>query len=331
MEPLETMATEKRLILPRLAGKANVRCLLRFGYLAVLVACSLGCVDQQRGEEIETTIWGKRGITKGRLQKPRALAIDAEDRLYLVDMTARIQVFDVDGNYLRGWKTPASKNGRPSGLTIDRRGRLLVADTHYYQMLVYKTSGERIESATIGGVQGHEPGNFGFVTDAVEDSKGNFYVAEYGDFDRVQKFSPTGEFLLEWGGHGSELGQFRRPQNMAIDAEDRLWIADACNHRIQVFDSEGHLIKHWGEEGSEIGKMYYPYDLVLDGLGHVYVCEYGNHRVQKFTLDGETLGAWGSNGKEPGQLHNPWALALDSQGRLHVLDSNNHRVQRFVF
>jgi hypothetical protein len=34
------------------------------------------------------------------------VAIDAQDNLYLVDMTARIQVFDAEGNYLRGWETP---------------------------------------------------------------------------------------------------------------------------------------------------------------------------------------------------------------------------------
>ena len=299
--------------------------------LAAAALATAGCIDYPQREGTADLIWGQRGITPGRLQKPRAIAIDRSDLLYLVDMTARIQVFDADGNYLSGWKTPASINGRPSGLTIDRRGRLLVADTHYYRMLVYEPGGMLVESATIGGTRGHGSGEFGFVTDAVEDSAGNFYVGEYGDFDRIQKFSPQGEFLLQWGSHGAQPGQFRRPQNLAIDQHDRIWVADACNHRIQVFDCQGELLWLWGEEGSDVGEMYYPYDLALDGQGHVYVCEYGNHRVQKFTLQGESVGCWGTNGKGPGQLHNPWALARDSLGRLHVLDSNNHRVQRILF
>lgn len=290
-----------------------------------------GCTGSPQAEGTADHIWGKPGITSGRLQKPRAVAIDSQDQLYIVDMTARIQVFDTEGNYLRGWKTPVSKNGRPSGLSIDRAGRLLVADTHYYRMLVYDPAGELIESASIGGTQGQGEGEFGFVTDVVEDSRGNFYIGEYGDYDRVQKFSPEGEFLLQWGTHGSELGQFRRPQNMAIDEQDRIWVVDACNHRIQVFDTEGELLLHWGEEGSELGKLYYPYDLALDDEGFIYICEYGNHRVQKFTLQGKSVASWGRHGRGPGELHNPWALALDSEGRLHVLDSNNHRVQRAVF
>ncbi len=298
----------------------------------LLLLC--GCTHSPQAVGTADLIWGKPGITSGRLQKPRAIAIDGQDQLYIVDMTARIQVFDADGKYLRSWKTPVSKNGRPSGLTIDQSGRLLVADTHYYRMLVYKASGEPVEAATIGGTLGREPGEFGFVTDVVEDSAGNFYIGEYGDFDRIQKFTHDGEFLLQWGTHGSDPGQFRRPQNMAIyaiDGQEQIWVADACNHRIQVFDTQGELLSVWGEEGSDIGQLYYPYDLAFDDQGHVYICEYGNHRVQKFTLDGKPVGSWGRQGRGPGELHNPWALALDSQGRLHVLDSNNHRVQRAVF
>lgn len=299
--------------------------------LALPLILASGCGNSPQAEGTADLIWGEPGITTGDLQKPRAIAIDAQDQLYIVDMTARIQVFDTDGNHLRGWKTPVSKNGRPSGLTIDRRGRLLVADTHYYRVLAYDPSGQMIESATIGGTLGQAPGEFGFVTDIVEDSEGNFYVGEYGDFDRIQKFSPQREFVLQWGGHGSELGQFRRPQNLAIDQQDQIWVVDACNHRVQVFDSGGQLLRHWGSEGSGIGQLYYPYDLAFDGKGHIYICEYGNHRVQKFTLDGQSVGCWGRHGRGSGELHNPWALALDSQGRLHVLDSNNHRVQRAIF
>lgn len=296
-----------------------------------VAVCMSGCINRSVETRPPDLVWGKKGISAGRFEKPRAIAVDQSDLLYIVDMTARIQVFDLDGNYLRSWQTPESANGRPSGLTVDQFGRLLVADTHYYRILAYDTHGNPLPEANLGGTMGSGPGEFGFVTDVVVDSQGNFYVAEYGDHDRVQKFSPSGEFLLQWGSHGEELGQFRRPQNLAIDALDRIWIVDACNHRVQVFDVEGNLLKHWGEEGSDSGQLYYPYDLALDGKGHIYICEYGNHRVQKFTLDGKSLACWGTNGRGPGQLNNPWALCLDSRGRLHVVDSNNHRIQRVTF
>jgi sugar lactone lactonase YvrE len=271
-------------------------------------------------------VWGRRGISNGRFQKPRALAIDREDRLYVVDMTARIQVFTPEGEFIRSWQTPEHTAGRPTGLSIDRQGRLLVADTHYYRVLVYSQSGELLK--ILGGQQGNKPGQFGLVTDAVEDSRGNLFVSEYGEFDRIQKFAPDGSFLLEWGGHGSQPGQFARPQNMAVDDHDRIWVADACNHRIQVFDTSGKLLFLWGSQGSKPGQLYYPYSLAFDQQGNLLVCEYGNHRVQKFDVTGKSLGCWGHNGRGEGELFNPWAIACDSRNRIHVLDTNNHRLQR---
>ena len=301
----------------------------------ILGVCALlvvgGCVPDGRSSGEPELIWGNRGVAPGRLLKPRAMAIDADDMLHIVDMTGRIQVFSTDGKLVRGWRTPQIENGKPSGLSFGRDGNLLVADTHYFRVLIYSPEGELFESRTIGGTSGHGPGEFNFVPDAVQDSTGHYYVAEYGEYDRIQKFSSEGRFVLQWGGRGSEPGQFSRPQNLAVDHEDRIWVADACNHRIQVFDVSGdtaQVVRIWGEQGDAPGKLSYPYDLVLDNSGCVYVCEFGNHRVQKFTLDGESLGCWGRSGRREGELSCPWALALDSEDRIHVLDTYNHRIQR---
>jgi DNA-binding beta-propeller fold protein YncE len=293
---------------------------------AMLLATGLGCQPEpDNSNQGFEGIWGSRGISDGRFQKPRAMAIDQDDRIYVVDMTARIQVFDSSGRFLRGWSTPDHEFGKPSGISIGIDGRVLVADTHYYQVLIYTPEG-RLDQ-TIGGTKGEGPGEFGLVTDAVQDSEGNFYVAEYGEYDRIQKFSPSGEFLFQWGGHGPEPAQFVRPQNLAVDENDRIWVADACNHRIQVFDNEGNLLQVWGHEGAAAGQLHYPYDLVLSTDGSVLVSEFGSHRIQRLDREGRPLGTWGTHGRGEGQLFNPWALVQDSTGRIHVLDTNNHRVQ----
>ncbi|HEV3004750.1 MAG TPA: NHL repeat-containing protein [Pirellulales bacterium] len=293
-----------------------------------IVLAAAGCDADFTNSGRLDLVFGRRGISDGRFELPRPLAIDAEDNVYVCDKTARIQVFDTEGRFIRMWRTPVHTNGRPTGLSIDRQGRVLVADTHYFQVLIYSTAGELLQK--LGGVEGHRPGEFGLVTDVVDDSEGNLYVSEYGEYDRIQKFSPEGKFLLEWGGHGSAPGQFCRPQSMAVDHDDHLWVADSVNHRIQVFDQVGTLLSIWGDEGSEPGKLSYPWDLALDGAGHVYISEHGNSRVQKFTLDGQSLGCWGHNGRKPGELFNPWGLARDSRGRIYVSDYRNHRVQRIV-
>ncbi|MDA1055606.1 MAG: NHL repeat-containing protein [Planctomycetota bacterium] len=305
-----------------------MRCLV-LSVIAVLtlVGCA-GCVDESAPSGTLEKVWGRRGLSEGRFQTPRAIAIDTDDLVYIVDKIGRIQVFTTDGDYLRGWRTPAIENGKPCGMTIDDEGLLVVADTHYFRVLFYKPDGTLLEERTIGGVNGQGEGEFHFLTDVVQDSQGNYYVGEYGEHDRIQKFSRDGRFLLQWGGHGREPGKFVRPQGITVDADDRIWVADACNHRIQIFDETGQLLNVWGEHGKQVGQLSYPYGIELDGKGHVYVCEFGNNRVQKFTAEGESLGYWGTSGRREGELHQPWGLVQDSQGRIHVLDTYNHRVQR---
>jgi DNA-binding beta-propeller fold protein YncE len=296
------------------------------GLLLLAMGASAGCDLRER--DVPERVWGIHGNKPGWIHKPRVAAFDSQDLLFIADLTDRIQVFDRDGNYVRGWRTPDFNVDGPSGLTVDRYQRLLVADTHFYRVLVYSPKGELLFQ--IGdGVQGTTPGRFGYPTDVVIDHAGNFYVSEYGENDRIQVFSPDRTWLRQWGGHGYEPGQFLRPRALAIDSNDRIFVADSCNHRIQVFDTDGKLLAIWGRRGTAPGEMSYPYDLAIGPDGCLYVCEYGNQRVQKFTLDGKSLGIWGEPGRAPGQLNNPWALAVDRQGSVSVIDSNNHRVQRF--
>lgn len=295
----------------------------------LVIVLALGVTGCELGDgSAPERIWGVQGSRDGWLRKPRVAAFDAEDQLYIADLTDRIQVFDREGTYLRGWRMPGLNVDGPSGLTVDRWGRVLVADTHFYRVMVYDRQG-RLQMQIGDGIQGTEPGRFGYPTDVVVDRAGNFYVAEYGENDRIQVFSPEGRWLRQWGGHGYEPGEFLRPRALAIDGNDRIYVADSCNHRIQVFDPQGTLLAAWGERGAGPGQLSYPYDLAFGPDGSLYVCEYGNARVQKFRPDGTPLGVWGRPGGEPGQLNQPWALAVDGRGAVSVIDSGNHRVQRF--
>src|SRR6266567_4702004 len=48
---------------------------------------SLGCGPRAEPE----IIYGRHGVNGGQFVRPRAVAIDAQDRVYIVDFTARIQ------------------------------------------------------------------------------------------------------------------------------------------------------------------------------------------------------------------------------------------------
>jgi DNA-binding beta-propeller fold protein YncE len=276
---------------------------------------------------------GQRGLADGRFQKPRVLAISPSDEVFVIDKTARIQVFNLDGEFLRGWKTPDGTNGKPTGASIDpATGNLLVADTHYFRFLTYTPDGELLSDKTIGGVNGSEPGQFGWVTDIVRAPNGTLYLAEYGEFDRIYKYSSEGQYIDRFGEHGDGPLQFSRPQTLAVDDDGLLWISDACNHRIQVVDwrdNEPKSVAILGREGTEPGQLMYPYGMKLISKDRILVSEFGGHRVQCWQRDGTPISSWGTPGSATGQLNQPWAVDIDSRGRVYVVDSGNNRVQRF--
>ena len=265
----------------------------------MLAGCELG---ERSTPEL---VWGIHGTKPGWLHKPRVAAFDAQDQLYIADLTDRIQVFDRDGKFLRGWRTPDFNVDGPSGLTVDRLGRLLVADTHFYRVLVYSRTGELLFQ--IGdGVQGTTPGRFGYPTDVVIDRAGNFYVA------RVRRERPH-PGLLARGEVAPPVGRARLRAGRvppAPGAGDRRPGPDLRRRQLQPphpgLRHPGQAARRlWGTRGTEPGQMSYPYDLAIGPDDCLYVCEYGNHRVQKFTLDGKPLGLWGGAGPRAGPAEQP--------------------------
>lgn len=286
----------------------------RLGGLLLLIAGCARAASPEPGLPVRTL--GGPGSDAGHFATPRAGAWDPRGFLYVVDKTARIQKFDAAGTYLRGWSTPESEKGRPTGLLVDAKGELWVADTHYHRILHYSPDGELLSEF---GSEGTGPGQFLYPTGIAIGADGSIFVSEYGGNDRIQVFTPGGKILRAWGRYGTEPGQFARPQGIAI-AGARLYVADAANHRIQVFTLEGELRGSWGD-------LKYPYSVSLDGDGNVLVAEYGRHRVSKFTPDGKPLASAGTPGTGPLELNTPWSAIAIGGDRIAVVDSGNHRVQ----
>ncbi|MCG3195639.1 MAG: hypothetical protein GHCLOJNM_00106 [bacterium] len=242
----------------------------------------------------------------------------------MLDRTNRIQVFSPDGEFLRGWTTPQTGRGNPRGLDVDRSGNILVADTHYGQVLRYSPEGALLQ---VIGKAGSGPGEFCLVTDVVEDSSGVLTTLEYGDKVRVQRLDPNGRFLGEWGQIGDAPGELRRPQGLALSPDGNLVVADSVNHRIQVFSPGGELLRIIGEFGRDRGQLNYPYDVAVDKSGRIYAIEFGNHRLQVFSPEGKALGIYGGAGRGRGEFSEPWGVTVLSTGEVLVADTKNDRIQ----
>jgi DNA-binding beta-propeller fold protein YncE len=299
--------------------------------LVILVACA---PDNSQQAPLDNPIFsraeiiGGRGSELGRFNKPRSVAVDGEDNLYVVDMTGRVQKFSPTGAFLLSWQLPQTDLGKPKGMATDTNGHIIVVEPHYQRVNHFAPDGH-LEAQW--GRRGTNVGELILPRAVALNAHGDVYLSEYTTVDRVQAFrAGSHQPFLVFGQPGVRNGEFNRPEGLGFDSQDHLYVADSCNHRIQVFSSGGVWLKTFGAPGSGLGELSYPYDVRVDREGRQYVCEFGNSRIQIFDSNHQPLALLGGPGVRPGQFNNPWSIALDSHGNLYVADSGNHRVQKLV-
>jgi len=299
---------------------------------AVLIAGCSG--DSQMSAPVESKFFnsvqviGTRGAGFGEINKPRSVAVDASDNLYVVDMTGRVQKFSPEGVCLSFWQMPEIAKGKPKGMCRDRDGNIVVVEPHYSRVNYYSPEGKL---AAQFGFHGTNIGQLGMPRAAVVNKRGEIYVCEYTLSERVQHFSAHGEKCLgSFGRLGDGPGEFSRAEGLGIDTQGNIYVADSCNHRIQVFNGDGKFLRMYGHAGSGAGELSYPYDIQVDLSGLQFVCEFGNSRIQIFDANDKSVETLGGPGGGAGQFSNPWGIALDSKGNLYVADAMNNRVQKFL-
>jgi hypothetical protein len=280
---------------------------------------------------------GMRGRMPGRLDYPRAADVAADGTVAVIDKSGRVQRFAPDGTFLSGWRMPRTGNGMPTGVTIDRHGRLWIADTHEHRVLVCSPDGAELGS--FGGY-GRGAGDFIYPTDVLvlddaDPGQCAVVVSEYGGNDRVQWFAVSiasdgtlrATPVRSVGSQGSGTGQFLRPQSMSRMPDGAIAVADACNHRIVMLTQDGQWRGTIGEPGRERGQLSYPYGVLATASGHVLVAEFGNNRIQCLDADGRGLWVRGGGGRETGRLVAPWAIVGDAKAPV-VVDAGNCRLVR---
>jgi DNA-binding beta-propeller fold protein YncE len=130
-----------------------------------------------------------KGAGPGEWNLPHKLAVDADERLYIIDReNHRLQVFDKNLNYIREIKN----DWNPWDVHVSRKGTDgigFVADHKDERVQKFQLKDGKILATW--GKQGWGPSEFDWVHGVVVDSKGAVYAADtYGQ--RIQKFVPGG-------------------------------------------------------------------------------------------------------------------------------------------
>jgi ABC-type Fe3+ transport system permease subunit/sugar lactone lactonase YvrE len=310
--------------------------------LVLLTSCSPSAKNSPLSRFFERVeIIGSRGVGVGQLNKPRSVAVDTADNLYVIDMTGRVQKFSTNGSFMLSWQMPEIERGRPKGMCHDAHGNIFLVEPHYSRVNIFSPVGKLLAQ---WGSHGTNDGQLSLPRGVAVNSHEDIFVSEYEEAERIQRFrfdNPDWQansnglvahprWIGGFGSPGTGPGEFNRAEGVCVDSQDRLYVADSCNHRIQIFSSDGKFLRTYGRPGKGIGELSYPYDICVDKAGVQYVAEFGNSRIQVFDPQDRPIEIIGGPGAEPGRFSNPWGLALDSAGNLYVADSQNHRVQKLV-
>ncbi len=267
------------------------------------------------------------------------VATDSQDRVYVFNRGDHpIIVFSPDGDFLETWGEGVFTN--PHGIYIGPDDTVYCADNFDHTVRIFepdgtlrRTLGTKNQPSDTGFVPGKSPVQkggdpFNMVTNVALSQQGDLYVSDgYGNA-RVHKFTSNGDYLTSWGEPGDGPGEFNLPHAIAVDKNDRVYVADRENSRIQVFDLQGNYITEWGH-------VLRPDDLYIDAEENLYVAELGERagkgpnvkvephaphaRVSVLSLEGEVITQFGGDvPTDPGNFFAPHGIWADSQGDLYV-------------
>lgn len=255
------------------------------------------------------------------LQKPAAVAA-REGRVYVTDSVQRhVVVFDVPRHkvFQFGIRPPGTLR-KPTGIAIDGRRRVYIADATLRKVIVYDGLG--LFQAAIG-----DPATLQRPTGVAVNADGSrIYVIDRSDNDsdrhRVVVYDADGRLLREIGQRGRRDGEFNVPLQAVVSPEGRLHVLDAGNFRVQTFDAEGKFIASFGQAGNGFGQFARPRGLACDGAGRLYVSDASFCNVQVFAPGGELLMSLGKSGRRdrPGRYGLLQGVAVDETDRLYLVD-----------
>ncbi len=170
-----------------------------------------------------------------------------------------------------------------------------------------------------------------------------FQIASDPQWNRLVCSEP-GQTLSAFDGSGTTAGALSEPRGMAVDENDRVYVADRGNDRIVVLQAVpeyGHLTL---KPLYVIGGLHAPYDVAVSDNGTpfhpeddlLYVADTGRNQVAAFALGAagaRPLGAIGGLGNGDGAFAGPMAITVGrangaNTNTVYVADAHNRRIVR---
>ena len=215
--------------------------------------------------------FGSYGSNNGQFSKPRGVAFDSHNHLYVVDRdNHRVQKFDTNGNYLLQFGSHGASDGQlnnPYGVTV-HNDKVYVADFSNKNISVFQTNGKfciSFGSDQLGGPR-----------DVTVSTNNHLLVADHSN-SCIYTYTLDGHYVGKFSTPaGSGRGQLQYPYSLTTDLSGFIIVADTHNHRVSIFDKDGKCIHSFGSNGSTNGQFSSPYGIAVSPNGSLYVSDYSN-------------------------------------------------------
>jgi sugar lactone lactonase YvrE len=212
----------------------------------------------------------------------------------------------------------------PSGIAIDSKGLVYVADQKVGAVFIFNTE-TRDTQLIRNGYEAH----FGWINGLAIDDDDRLFVSD-GKMRRVIVFNIKHEV------EGQITEGLIDPVGIALDTTNRfLYVVDTQQDQVIVYDADSlKLLRRIGTGGKNHylttpGDFGAPQGVALDKDGNVYVTDTLNNRVEIFDADGAFISLFGKHGDGPGTFARPKGIAVDGDGHIWVADEMEDRLQVF--
>ena len=175
--------------------------------------------------------FGVSGTYTSQFKLPQCISLHGGN--IMVSDQTRIQIFDDSFIFIK-----AIPIDNPLWMTSQKNGNIVVASLDD-QIRIFDENGSIVQ--TFGSKRGSDYGEFDYPSCLCCDSSDRIIVCDTNN-NRIQIFSPSGEFQYAFGGNGTGPGQFDYPRGVCVDKDDYIYVADSGNQRIQIFDKNGNFV-----------------------------------------------------------------------------------------
>ena len=266
-----------------------------------------------------------KGDKANPLSLPSDVSVDENGNIYIVDSgNHRIAVFDDSGENISFISNKGQKKGaltNPVGIDIDEK-YIYVADKDNHRIQVFNKDG--VIKRTITLKQGDKlvrP-----VDIAVNEKLKLLYITGNNNH-KVMVYDYSGKLLHQWGGQGTNRGEFRYPATIGL-FNNNVFVVDVLNSRVQIFNAKGELQSIAGEWGILPGQLFRPKGVALDKKGNIYVSDSYLEVIQVFSSDTRFKYVLANKGK-PYKFTSPAGITIDNQNRLYVCEMLKNQVSVF--